>query len=170
MNRRVLVVGGLAVTALIVMLAQGFGRDPRSIDSPLLDRPAPLFELQDLAGDSVDLASLRGRPVVINFWATWCPPCVAEHASLQRLARRFEDRVEFLGVIYEDDPQLIRDFLAERGAWGRTLEDHDNLTAIRYGVAGAPETFVVDAEGTVVHKTTGQLNEARLGQVLGDLL
>lgn len=170
MNRRVLVVGGLAVVALVVMLAQGFGRDPRSIDSPLLDRPAPLFELQDLAGDSVDLASLRGRPVVINFWATWCPPCVAEHASLQRLARRFEDRVEFLGVIYQDDPQLIRDFLAQRGAWGRTLEDPESLTAIRYGVFGAPETFVLNAAGTVAYKITGQLDEARLGQVLGDLL
>lgn len=170
MNRGVLIVGGLAVVALIVMLAQGFGSDPRAIDSPLLERPAPQFELQDLAGDPVRLTDLRGRPVVVNFWATWCPPCVAEHASLQRLARRFDGRVEFLGIIYQDDESAIREFLAERGVWGRTLEDPASLTAIRYGVAGAPETFVVDADGRVAYKITGQLNEARLGEVLGDLL
>lgn len=170
MNRRVLILGGIAVIALVVVLAQGFGSDPRSVTSPLLEKPAPEFALRDLAGQEVQLSELRGKPVVINFWATWCPPCVAEHASLQRLAIRFRGRVEFLGVIYQDDLGAIRRFLAERGEWGTTLVDPGSHTAIRYGVFGAPETFVIDADGTVTHKITGQLNERRLGEVLGSLL
>ena len=165
-----MLLGGLGVVLLVVVLAQGFGQDPRQIDSPLVGQPAPRFELHDLAGERFALDNVRGRPVLINFWATWCPPCVAEHSSLQRLARRFENRVEFVGVIYQDEESLIRDFLSQRGAWGRTLDDPGSLTAIRYGVFGAPETFIIDADGVIVHKITGQLDEANVSRLLGDLL
>ncbi len=170
MNRRVLVFGVFLVVALVAVLAQGFGRDPRRVISPLLNQPAPEFELVNLDGEPVSLESFRGRPVLINFWATWCQPCIAEHGSLQRLATRFEGRVEFLGVIYQDEERLIRSFLAQRGAWGRTLVDPGSLVAIRYGVYGAPETFLIDKNGVVAHKITGQLSEARVSALLGDLL
>ena len=170
MNNRILFVGGLAVVALVVVLAQGFGRDPRAVESPLLHQPAPDFTLEDLEGSRVVLSQLAGKPVVLNFWATWCPPCVAEHASLQRLATRFRGRATFLGVIYQDEPAAIRQFLTERGSWGPALVDPGAHTAIRYGVYGAPETFVLNADGVVVHKIAGQLDEQRLGEILGGLL
>ena len=72
MNRKVLIVGALIVTPLLVFLALSFGKDPRAIDSPLVGRSAPDFSLRGLDGEMVRLADLRGRPVKINFWATWC--------------------------------------------------------------------------------------------------
>ncbi len=170
MNRKVLILGVVSLLALVAVLAQGFGRDPRRVISPLLDKPAPEFELLGLDGDSVSLPALHGKPVLINFWATWCQPCIAEHDSLQRLAQRFEGRVEFLGIIYHDEEAPIRSFLAQRGTWGSTLVDPESLVAIRYGVYGAPETFLIDTNGTVVRKITGQLDEGRVSALLGELL
>ena len=86
MNRKVLIVGTLIVVPLLVFLALSFGKDPRAIESPLVDAPAPGFSLEDLDGLPVTLEELEGRPVMINFWATWCQPCVVEHPVLQARA------------------------------------------------------------------------------------
>ena len=170
MNRKVLLVGTLIVVPLLVFLALSFGKDPRAIESPLVDTPAPGFALSDLDGQPVSLDELRGQPVMINFWATWCQPCVAEHPVLQAAARRYEGRAHFIGVIYQDDPDLIRAFLARRGGWGTTLLDPDGETAIAYGVYGAPETFFIDAGGTVVRKVTGPMNADFLSGIIEELL
>ena len=123
MNRRVLLFGALIVVPLLVFLALSFGKDPGAVESPLLDAPAPGFALSDLDGQPVTLDQLRGQPVMINFWATWCQPCIVEHPVLQAAARRYEGRAHFIGIVYQDDPELIRGFLARRGGWGRTLLD-----------------------------------------------
>ncbi|MFQ5350717.1 MAG: TlpA family protein disulfide reductase, partial [Thermoanaerobaculia bacterium] len=115
MNRKVLLVGTLTVVPLLIFLALSLGKDPRAIESPLLDAPAPGFSLVDLDGQRVDLAQLRGQPVMINFWATWCQPCVVEHPVLQRVSRRYQGREHFIGIGYQDDPDLIRSFIAQRG-------------------------------------------------------
>jgi len=169
-NRIVLLVGALLVVPLLVFLAIGFRFDPRAIDSPLIGQPAPLFELADLDGDVVSLADLRGTPVVINFWATWCQPCIVEHPVLQAEARRWEGRVRFLGVIYQDQPEPIRSFLARRGTWGPALVDPGSRVAIAYGVYGAPETFVIDPEGRIVDKITGLVDPRRLTRLLEPML
>lgn len=169
MNRTVLLVGALVVGPLLAFLALGFRFDPRSIESPLIGQPAPPFSLQDLDGNRVDLESLAGRPVVINFWATWCQPCIAEHPMLIEASRRFADRVHFVGIVYQDEPQLIRRFVAERGGWGPSLLDPGNRVAIAYGVYGAPETFILDTDGTVVEKMTGLLQWASLNSILEEL-
>ena len=170
MNRKVLLVGTLIVVPLLVFLALSFGKDPRAIESPLLDAPAPPFSLADLQGQRVDLSDLRGQPVMVNFWATWCQPCIVEHPVLQAAARRWEGRAHFLGVVYQDDPELIRAFIARRGGWGRTLLDPDGETAIAYGVYGAPETFFIDSSGTVVRKVTGPMGGAFLDDIIEGLL
>jgi cytochrome c biogenesis protein CcmG/thiol:disulfide interchange protein DsbE len=169
-NRRVLVVGTLIVVPLLVFLALSFGKDPRAIESPLIDAPAPGFDLRDLDGQPISLEQLRGRPVMVNFWATWCRPCIVEHPVLQEAARRYEGRAHFIGIVYQDEPELIRSFLAQRGEWGRTLLDPDGETAIAYGVYGAPETFFIDAGGTVVRKVTGPMSADFLSGIVEDLL
>ncbi len=169
MNRTVLWVGALVVVPLLVFLAIGFRFDPGEIESPLIGRPAPPFSLVDLDGKTVELAALAGRPVLINFWATWCVPCIAEHPMLLEAARRYEGRVHFLGIVYQDEPDLIRRFLVERGAWGPSLLDPGNEVAISYGVYGAPETFLLDARGVVVEKMTGLLDWQTLNRTLEDL-
>jgi cytochrome c biogenesis protein CcmG/thiol:disulfide interchange protein DsbE len=135
-NRTALLVGGLISLPLLVFLGLGFRTDPKVIESPLLGQPAPDFELLDLEGDTVSLEALRGRPVVVNFWATWCQPCIVEHPVLVRTAERWQGRAHFLGVIYHDEQSAIERFLARRGAWGSTLVDPVSAVAIRYGVYG----------------------------------
>jgi cytochrome c biogenesis protein CcmG/thiol:disulfide interchange protein DsbE len=169
-NRTVLVVGGVIVTALLIFLALGLGKDPRRIESPLVGKEAPLFTLRDLDGNTYDLEQLRGKPVLINFWATWCQPCIYEHPILIEAAKRYEGRVHFLGVIYNDTPDLIRRFVAQRGAWGPTLIDPGTQVAIAYGVYGAPETFIIDPNGLIVEKVTSVVQWDSLTRRLDGML
>ena len=170
MNRKVLWVGGLVVVPLVVFLALSFGHDPRLIESPLVGDPAPAFDLHSLDGEAVSLPALAGRPVVLNFWATWCQPCIVEHPVLVESARRYEGRVHFVGVIYQDDGELIRRFVEQRGSWGPSLVDPGSEVAIRYGVYGAPETFFIDRQGVVRRKVTGPMGPSMLDAYLAELL
>ena len=150
MNRTVLVVGILIVAPLLIFLALSFGKDPRALDSPLVGKTAPNFALQTLDGEMVQLEDFRGQPIFLNFWATWCQPCLVEHPILQAGARQFDGRVQFLGVVYHDDTAKIQRFIDAKGEWGPTLLDHDGSVAVSYGVYGAPETFFIDANGIIV--------------------
>ncbi len=109
---------GLGVVApLVAVLVMNLGRDPHVIGSPLVGRAAPDFALQPMGGGApVTLASLRGQPVVLNFWATWCVPCFEEHPVLVGAARRLGEKVRFIGVIYEDSEEGVKSFLARQGS------------------------------------------------------
>ena len=116
MNKGVFAIGLAVTVPLIGLLLVNIDRDPTSISSPLINKPAPDVRLMELSGGaSVQLSSLRGRPAVVNFWATWCIPCIQEHASLTAGARANPD-VAFLGVVYEDTAENARGFLASPGA------------------------------------------------------
>lgn len=170
LNGRVIALGAAVALPLLVVLAVSLRFDPRSIASPLIGTEAPVFELTSLDGESVSLAKLRGKPVLINFWATWCQPCVVEHPVLVDGARRYQGRAEFLGIIYQDEADQIRRFMAARGAWGSTLVDPDSKVALAYGVYGAPETFILDSSGVIVEKVTGSMSPRYLDALLGPLL
>lgn len=171
MNTKVLVAGGLLTIPLVVVLAIGFQHDPRQIDSPLVGKPAPEFSLLPVEGtDPVSLTALRGKPAVVNFWATWCVPCKQEHPALVQVARMFGDKVSFLGVVYQDEPARIRTWLGQSGSAYPTLVDEGSRAAIAFGVYGVPETFVVDAAGTIVHKFTGPVDPNELVDLLNGLL
>ncbi|MCA1732592.1 MAG: redoxin domain-containing protein, partial [Acidobacteria bacterium] len=88
MNRKVLLIGLAIVVPIVLVLFMNLGRDPRKVESPLVGRPVIDFSLQEVSSKQpMDIASLRGTPLVINFWATWCVPCYAEHKVLTRIAR-----------------------------------------------------------------------------------
>lgn len=166
--------GIIATVVLAVALADRFGRDPTLVSSPLIGQPAPAFELPALDGpEQIALSDMRGQVVVVNFWASWCLACRAEHDDLTSTAAAFEDRgVVFVGVDYQDDPQSAVAFLDELG-WGSNysyLEDAGSRTAIAYGVFGVPETFFIDREGVVVGKITGESNAMLLGSTLDQIL
>jgi len=159
-NRKVLLAGALVVLPLLGVLLANIRRDPTSVRSPLVGRAAPEFTLAPVGGGApVTLASLRGKPIVINFWATYCVPCLQEHALLQAVARATAGRVTFLGVVYDDEESKVRAFMAEEGASYPVLIDHGGRTAIAFGVAGVPETFFIDAQGRILYKHSAALDE-----------
>jgi cytochrome c biogenesis protein CcmG/thiol:disulfide interchange protein DsbE len=173
--RRSLIGLGIAVL-FVAVLAFGLTRDPSQINSPLPGRPAPDFVLpvMDPTGtlDSVRLAQMRGEVVVLNFWASWCLECRYEHSDLSRTATHYEGRgVRFFGILYEDSPNNGRRWIEMMG--GQTypsLVDPGSKAAVQYGLYGAPETFIIDQNGIVVHKQVGVVNEALLRQIIDPLL
>ena len=158
MNRGVFIIGIVVAAVMIALLLAGLGRDPQTIQSPLVGHAAPAFALREVGtGRTIDLTQLRGKPVVLNFWATWCGPCYEEHPLLVQNATAMGNQVQFIGVVYEDTEQKIMKFLNERGHSYPTLVDEEGKTAIAYGVGGVPETFFLDASGKIVAKFNGPL-------------
>ena len=166
-SRRFAVLTGLLVVALglLASLAIGFTRDPGVVTSPLVGRPAPSFALTSLDGATVSLVELRGHPLIVNFWASWCLPCRAEAPLLQRAATDFAGRgVQVLGIVYQDSAENARAFMREYGQTYPGLLDPDGRTALDYGVFGIPETYFIDRAGRIVSKQTGPLDWASLVQ------
>jgi len=125
--------------------------------TPVYERPpAPDFSLQDMAGNPVGLADFRGQVLVVNFWATWCPPCRKEMPSIEKGARwleRFNGR--FIAINMGEKPEAIRRFLKNQPLDLQILLDPNADTAADWGVEGLPVTFVVDPEGRIVYKALG---------------
>jgi cytochrome c biogenesis protein CcmG/thiol:disulfide interchange protein DsbE len=157
-NKSVLIIGIVIVAVVVFVLFAGLGKDPAIIDSPLIGKPAPPFALKAVgSGETIDLESLRGKPVILNFWATWCVPCYEEHPTLVANARALPN-VQFVGVVFNDEENKIMRFLAERGTAYPTLLDANGKTAIAYGVGGVPETYFINPAGTIVAKYAGPLS------------
>lgn len=166
MNKGVLAVGLAVTVPLIGLLLVNIGRNPSAISSPLIHKPAPDVRIRNLEGSgSLQISSLRGRPAVVNFWATWCVPCVQEHMSLGASARANQD-VTFLGVVYEDTAENARAFLEQRGAAFSSYVDEDGKAAIAFGVYGVPETFFINAQGIITDKFVGPLDDDTLREKL----
>lgn len=144
---------------LLVLLAVGLGRNPREIPSPFIGKPAPPLELPALAeaGGTVSLAGLRGAPVLVNVWASWCAGCREEHPQLMSLSRT--PGVRILGFNYKDEPAAAREVLERTGnPYFQVAVDRSGRAGIEWGVYGVPETFLIDAEGVVRHKHVGPLS------------
>lgn len=136
---------------------------------PRVGDPAPDFTLRTIDGQTVTAGSLAGRPYVLNFWASWCvPACVDEHPVLTEAQQRYGADVTILGVLYRDTPEAARAFLATHGdgGWGH-LMDPGEVLAAAWGVIGPPETFLVDANGTVAARKLGPLTAAELDSFFG---
>jgi cytochrome c biogenesis protein CcmG/thiol:disulfide interchange protein DsbE len=171
MNWKVLVAGLVPVAALVAVLASGFGKDPKALPSMLEGKAAPPFALETLDGKPVSLESLKGTPVVVNFWATWCRPCAMEHPVLLKAAQVYEPRgVRFLGILYGDEADKARAYLAREGQAYPTLLDPGQRTGIDYGVGGVPETFFIGRDGTIVRKYTGPIPWTDMVEILEELL
>ena len=142
--------------ALIVFLFVGLSRDPNEIPSPLLDKPAPAFNLPQLADPQRSFKSeeMRGRVWLLNVWASWCEACRDEHPVLLELARARV--VPIYGLNYKDERQDALNWLEEFGdPYTTILVDADGRVGIDYGVYGVPETFVIDREGVIRYKQIG---------------
>jgi cytochrome c biogenesis protein CcmG, thiol:disulfide interchange protein DsbE len=167
--RDVLVLAGIA--SLVALLGFGLARNPDSIPSPLVGEPAPSFDLAELDGGAlVSLDGLSGRPVIVNFWASWCLACIQEHPVLVRAWRKYEGRVEMVGIVYQDTPANARKYLEQYGGSWIQLLDPGTRTAIDYGVYGIPETFFIDREGRITHKHIGPVTDQLMTSEIEALL
>ena len=139
---------------------------------------APDFVLQSYGGPTRKLSNYRGKLVLVNLWATWCPPCVAELPVLDKLAQEYAGKgLTILAVAGDEDPQTVRDFLAKAPAKYEVLFDPDGVIGTRYGITGYPETFFVDRQGVLRDKIIGPLPhegdsvsrelKARIDELLG---
>lgn len=155
---------------LVLVLRAGFGRNPHEVPFMLQGQPAPAFSLRSMtSNEEVKLEQLRGRPVVINFWASWCGPCAMEHPVLEWGAREFGDQAQFLGIVFEDTEENARDFLRRYGVSFPQLLDPRSRTAVGYGVAGVPETYFIDAQGIIRGKHVGPIDMESLAKRVREL-
>jgi cytochrome c biogenesis protein CcmG/thiol:disulfide interchange protein DsbE len=132
---------------------------------------APDFALADLDGNPVRLADLRGRPVVVNFWASWCGPCVEEFPLLsEAAAAHADDGLAVVGIVYQDRSESARDFMARQGATWAAAMDPGGRVASAYGILGPPETFFIGRDGTIVARQIGQFSAASLDEKLAAII
>ena len=156
---------GLFVPLGVFLLIALFGfvgfqlNDPHKLPSALLNQPFPEFDAEPLrpGGQPLTRADLLGEPVLVNVWATWCPTCRAEHEELNRLRR--EEGLKIIGINYKDEPRKARRWLAELGdPYSFNIQDPDGRIGVELGVYGAPESFLLDAEGIIRYKHVGDVN------------
>ncbi|MEL7311261.1 MAG: DsbE family thiol:disulfide interchange protein [Pseudomonadota bacterium] len=148
----------LIVFALLsILLMVGIGKDPTRIPSPLLDQPVPQFALETLSQPAVAVSDqdLRGEPALLNVWGSWCVNCAREHDFLMQVAQQ----MPVYGLNWNDEPEAARQWLSRLGdPFTFSAHDVDGRVAIDLGVYGAPETFLLDGNGTIVFKHVGELN------------
>ncbi len=138
---------------LVAVFVVGLGKDPTLVPSPLVGKPAPEFTLPRLDDPAQTLGrkDLLGKTSLVNVWGTWCAGCRQEHETLLALAR--DGGVPIFGINWKDDPQLARQWLTTLGnPYLAVGVDQDGRTAINWGVYGAPETFLIGPDGTVLFK------------------
>lgn len=124
--------------------------------------PVPETEIEAFSGETVTFAEYQGTPMVVNFWASWCPPCIAEMPDLEAVSQLGGDEVVFVGINTQDTPDRAAELVDETGATYDLLRDPDGELAREFGVFGMPSTFYVDADGTIVGRHTGLLTREAL--------
>ncbi|HMO57128.1 MAG TPA: TlpA disulfide reductase family protein [Roseiflexaceae bacterium] len=138
----------------------------RGNDFPTIGRPAPDFAYTLPDGSNTTLSALRGRQVLINFWATWCEPCRAEMPDLQQIADRYGDRVVVLGINKLEQPELFEAFAAEVGVRFLLIANPAGDIADRYGAKNIPYTVLINEEGTITALRLGIMNYEEIEQLL----
>jgi cytochrome c biogenesis protein CcmG/thiol:disulfide interchange protein DsbE len=149
-----LVIAGVVLAELVT---SGGGDDAR---------PAPQLPREVLVGPRVDLASLRGKPALVNFWASWCGPCKDEAPELKRFSEGLGNRATLVGVDWNDVEDNARDFIAKSGWQYPILRDPSQKVGTQYGLNGLPTTFVLDSDGNIVETLQGPQTVASLDRAL----
>lgn len=152
---------------LLVLLGIGLTLNPRTVPSPLIDKPIPAFELIGLKdpGQRLSHETLRGQVSLLNVWATWCVPCRQEHPVLVGIAARGEATI--YGINYKDDRRQALAWLRELGdPYRMNGYDATGRAGIELGVYGLPETFIIDSTGKIIYKHIGPISESTWNQTL----
>ncbi len=171
MNKKILFIPLAAFLVLVAVFAIQLGKnsagdDPTKLESVLIGKQVPEFRLEDLVeeGKLYDQDIFKGEPLLLNVWATWCPTCYAEHQYLNELA---SNGVKIIGMNYKDDRNKAVQWLSELGdPYLINLFDGNGMLGLDLGVYGAPETFLIDANGVVQYRHVGDVNERNWADTL----
>lgn len=171
MNKKILFIPlALFLVMTIPLLTQLFknagGDDPTKLESVLVGKAVPVFKLEDLAepGKFYDQSIFKGEPLLLNVWATWCPTCYAEHQYLNELAAR---GVKIIGLNYKDERTKAVGWLNDLGnPYLISLFDGDGMLGLDLGVYGAPETYLIDADGVIRYRHVGDVNSRNWAETL----
>ena len=155
---------GVAAMALVVLFAVSPGGE-RETASPLLGKIAPPLIGPTTSGEDFDIDDHRGQWVLVNFFATWCGPCIVEHPELIKFSERHEGEVQVVSVVYNEPVEKVEAFFAEKGGdWPVVTEGQS--ASLEYGVKKLPESFLVNPSGTVVVKINGGVKADDLTELL----
>lgn len=156
---------GFVVALLVLTLATRRPASDVVAPSPIVGQEAPEVEGANLNGAATKLSDLRGRYVVVNFFATWCIPCVQEHPELLRFADRHPpEQAQVMMVVYDDQPADVRAFFAKRGGDWPVIDDPGSK--VDFGVRGVPESFLVAPDGVVLSRLVGGVTANGLDSLL----
>lgn len=172
MRRRTALWSAAAVAVVAVLLITVLAtREPaqsRIAESPLLGKPAPPVEGTTLDGTRLRLSDLRGKYVLVNFFATWCVPCQKEQPELVQFTadHRAAGDATVLAVIFDDDVEAVREFMQTRGGTWPVIDDPRGKVALEFGVRGPPESFLIDPRGFVLTRIVGEVRAVGLERLL----
>lgn len=161
-----IVAGGVVIVAAALAVKVPTSNGPTGASDG--SRPAAYFQLSRLddPNRSVSLTDFRGRPVVLNFWASWCVPCRNEMPGFQAVASELAGRVEFLGVNEQDFRPGALDFVAKTGVQYPSVVDSDGILMTAYGLRGLPNTVFISPAGKVLELHAGELNATDLRETI----
>jgi len=161
----------LGFLVLAAFLLRGLWLNPREVPSPLIGKPAPVFEKAKLAQPNEMFSSkeMAGQVWILNVWASWCTPCRVEHPLMNELASK--KIVPIIGMNYKDTPEAGRKWLAELGdPYDIVFIDYDGKLGIDFGVYGVPETFVIDKQGIIRYKHIGPVTAEAMAKKIVPLV
>lgn len=161
MARRLVVFIPLLIFVVVsVFLWRGLSLDPAELPSALIGKPVPAFSLSSVYDENQRLTEqdLKGKPALLNVWATWCPTCKQEHDQLNRIAR--DEGVTIYGINYKDDRSKAQDWLTRyQDPYVVNIYDDKGTLGLNLGVYGAPETYLLDSQGVIRYRHVGEVNE-----------
>lgn len=168
--RHLLAAAVLPMAGVLIIGVLALGRLP-AVSPTAVGNVAPDFALTGLDGDPIQLSDLRGQPVIVNFWASWCGPCVEEFPLLRDAAdRHAADGLVVVGIVYQDRSSAARGFMERMGAAWPTAMDPDGRVAAAYGILGPPETFFIGRDGTIVARQLGQFSATSLDEKVAAIM
>ncbi len=153
----------MSIMGVIGLLAFGFTMNPRIVKSPLVGKPAPDFSIVEMnTGEPLSSVALKGTPYLLNFWASWCAACREEAPYLKAAYERYEKsgrNFRVIGIAIQDTLEKANAFARKFGkAYYLALDNERGDISLNWGLYGVPETFFVDAKGTIIHKHIGALD------------
>jgi cytochrome c biogenesis protein CcmG/thiol:disulfide interchange protein DsbE len=157
-----------ALLGILALVLATVGSDPAPSSSTAGGDRAPDFRLSDVRDESgfVSLEDFRGRPVVLNFWASWCVPCRKEMPALQDVSEEVQDRIAFVGINHQDSRGAALAFLDETGVRFPAGYDPEGTTAAAYGLYGMPTTIFISPDGRILERHRGEISESQLRREL----